>query len=133
MSLPDAIAALQTVAASLDGIQAAPESPPESVEVFPFSVAFARSGAYEPQSASFADGLHTIFLQIHCDRTVLNYAIERATPYIESFPRAVLADPTLGGAVSEVRAIRYAFGALKYAGTDTIGAQFEIDVKIHLE
>ncbi len=51
--------------------------------------------------------------------------------YAESIPNAIMADPTLGGTVDTVvDPITYTFGAMEWAGLETIGYSYEIVVKI---
>jgi hypothetical protein len=129
-TLPLAIAALQTKAAGLTGIKLAPTSPPESTAVYPFAVCYARLGQETPQSSGWSIGLHTLVCEIHLSRANLPVAITAALPYYELFRSAVLGDPTLTGTVQAVNQLRYEFGAMKYAGVETIGWQIQVDIKL---
>jgi len=132
MTLASAIAAVQTKAGALSGIKAAPTNPPESANQFPFAVSYPRTGRAEFASAGWANYFHTLFCEIHISRQLLPQAIATALPYAELLPSAIMADPTLGGTVNEVREVRYTFGRLEWGGVDTIGFRFEIDVKLNL-
>lgn len=128
MTLAAAIADIQSKALTLSGIKAAPVNPPESANVFPFVVSYARSGEFAP-GAGWANFHHTIYTELHVSRQILSVAIETVLPYAESFAGVILADPQLSGTVQEVRAVRYTFGRLNWNGIDTIGYRFEIDIK----
>ncbi len=135
MSLSGAIARLQYHAGSLSGIKEAPAAPPESANEFPFAVAYpARGNWFNP--AGWAKGLHTIFVEIHCARGILPTAVTQALAYVESFPNAVMNDPTLNSTVDTIilseedGGIPYTFGRLEWGGVQTIGMRFEVTVKI---
>jgi hypothetical protein len=130
MSLVAAIADLQTKALSISGIKAAPDTIPESANVFPFAISYPRLGRFEFQSAGFGFAYHTIYTEIHVNRTMIGAAVTQATPFIEAFYAKLLADPKLSNSVSEVQAIRHTFGQLAWANVQTIGTRFEIDVKV---
>ena len=128
MTLAAAIADLQAKALTLSGVKDAPVNPPESANVFPFVVSYARSGNFQP-GAGWANYFHTIFTEFHVARQLLPVAIATALPYAESFGAKILADPQLSGTVQEVREVRYTFGRLSWGDIETIGFRFEVDVK----
>ena len=130
MSLATAIAAVQTVAASVSGIKQAPANPPEQSSMFPFSVCYARTGTETPQSSGWSVALHTLVCELHCQRTVLPQAVAQALPLYEAFAAGILADVTLGGTVQATNQLRYTFGELEYGGIKTIGYRVELDVKL---
>ena len=132
MTLEAAIANLQAKALALPGMLAAPETPPESVDVYPFAVSYERSGSLQLRSATFADDLATIFTEIHVSRQFLSLAIQTAMSFRDPLLKAILADPKLGDSVSTVLAIRRTFGTLVWGDIDTIGYRFETDVKVTL-
>ncbi len=131
MTLAAAISDLQDKVLAL-GVKAAPKTIPEGMSVFPFAVSYPRAGNGALQSAGFGFIFHTIFTEIHFNRTLLGPAVDDATPYIESMFASLVGDPTLSDTVSEVRAIRYTFGRLEWAGEQTIGVRFEVDVKVRV-
>lgn len=131
MTLATAIADVQAKALTLSGIKGAPTNPPESANVFPFVVSYARTGNFKP-GAGWANYFHTIFTEFHIARQLLPVAISTALPYAESFGALILADPKLSDTVQEVREVRYTFGRLSWGDVDTIGFRFEIDVKCSL-
>ena len=129
MTLVTAIAAVQTVAATLSGIKQAPTNPPESSAMFPFAVTYASSWNETPQSSNWSVSLHTLVCEIHCQRSDLSRSVAQALPLYEAFAAAILADVTLAGTVQALNALRYTFGAMEYGGVQTIGYRVEIDIK----
>lgn len=130
MTLSAAILDIQKKVAALEGIEAAPDSPTEGINVYPFSVCYAKSGQIEFASAGWGNYLHTLVCEIHLSRSMLAEAVECALPYIESFVQSLMADPRLGNTVSTTNQIRYLFGLLQWGDDNNIGVRFEIDVKI---
>jgi len=127
MGLQTAIAALQAKVGAVAGIKNAPDYAPDSINEFPFSVAYAQSGTFENVSLSFGKALHTLVVEIHVSRKDLKTAIQNVMSYGDSVPAAILADPTIGGSVSTFRDITYTFGPLNWGTTDTIGFRFQIN------
>ena len=132
MTVEAAILNLQAKLLALSGMKAAPDAPPEGAGAFPFAVSYERTGTLAMRSAGFADDLATIWCEIHVSRQILPIAIGTAMAFRDPFLKAIIADPTLGGSVSTVNAVRRTFGALKWADIDTIGYRFEVDVKVTL-
>lgn len=135
MSFVAAVQALQAHALSLSGVMEAPTYPPESINQFPFAVAYPANGRILGVSAQFRRELHTVFVEFHCARTILPTAVEQAITYLTGFPPLLTADPTLGGAVQTVlmdadQPITYEFGRLNWNGIDTIGIRFRVTLKL---
>ena len=106
--------------------------PPEKITTFPQAVVFPRSGSWMDGAAGTKKGIHTIVIQIHVARKDLPRDIDKAFPYGDTVPDRILSDPTLGGNVDTVvlsNGIRYIFGPLDWADSQTLGFEFEIDVK----
>ena len=132
MSVEAAILKLQSKAGALTGMKAAPDEPPESINVFPFTVSFEDSGSLANWTAQFGNELVVIVTQIHVSRQLLAKAIAVAYAYRDSFIKAVMSDPTLGGSVSTITAINWRFGRLAWGGIDTIGYEFRIGIKVDI-
>ncbi len=139
-TLQDAIEQVQRVARSLSGIKAAPDYAPDDEAQFPFAVTYAFSGTWGTYGGSHGkQGMHTLVTEIHVSRNPgLARAIEQAMPYCESFPHALFLDIQDSGDLYDViqgighgmgDPIRYTFGALQWAGVQTVGFRFEIDIK----
>jgi hypothetical protein len=134
MSFTGAIQALQAHAMALSGMKAAPDYPPEAANVFPFSVAYPAKGRLVGE-AGWTKALHTIFVEIHCNRSILPKAVEQATGYLTAYPARLLADPTLGGQVdtilmSDGQPVVYEFGRLEWGGVPTVGIRFQVTFKL---
>jgi hypothetical protein len=134
MALRDAITALQVKALTLSGMRGAPTDPPESINQFPFSICYDKSGSLQLESAGWALDMATIVCEIHCSRQSLPTAIAQAMSFREPFYRLLIADPTIASTVLEVRAVRYTFGYLDWGAVKDahIGYQFQIDVKLQV-
>ncbi len=130
--LQSAIEDLQSTIGAITGVKAAPDNPPDVPSgQWPFSIAFPRTGEFQGGGNAQVVGLHTIVVQLHYHRQDLSRSYETIIPYLETVIEAILADVTLGGTVTTIRdSITYTFGAMTYAGIDTIGWQFEVPVKI---
>jgi hypothetical protein len=132
-TIQDAITAIQGVVGGVSGIRAAPDYPPEDLSLYPFAVAFARSGSFEAAPVGSGKGLHTIVVEVHVGRSDLARDIKAAMPYGDSVPLALLADTTVGGVVSTFARVRYEFGPMAYGGLATIGWRFFVEgVKIQV-
>lgn len=131
MAIASIVAAVQAKARALDGVKGAPDNPPESINQFPFAVAYPGSLTADPMSDGWRRGLGTIICDIHCARLLLPTAVAQAVPLGDAFINAILGDLTLGGVVDTVRQVRAQFAYLTYAGQPnaTIGWHVEIDYK----
>lgn len=128
-TLAGAVSAIQGIMASLDGIKAAPENPPEALNVFPFGITYPLRVGSTPMTGSQTMRLNTLVSEIHCARVLLPTAVALATDYGDAFPAAVWADITLGGNCNHVNEVRGEFVTFEYAGVRTIGWRFETDIK----
>ena len=130
-TLEQVVSAIQAKVQALEPkIRNAPDQPVENPSVFPFGVTFMRRVEYTQQSGSLRTGLHTAVVQIHIARKDLPRDIEKAMPYGEAFPVAILNDITLGGIVSHVGPVRGAFKPMEWGDQETLGWEFEIDFKL---
>lgn len=132
MALSNAIANIASKAAALANLKEAPALPPESINQFPFAATYARATYQDVrfENAGWAHVFHTIYCEIHVARTLLPRDANLAMSYIEPFIRSLLSDQYLGGTVDAVTGLRYSFGRLEWAGQETLGVRFEIDVKM---
>lgn len=139
-TLQDAIEQIQRIAKSLSGIKAAPDYAPDDQAQYPFAVTYASIGSWGGHGGLGGKrGLHTIVTEIHVSRNPgLARAIEEAMPYCESFVDAIFDDIGNSGKLYEATSglghgmgdpVRYTFGALQWAGIQTVGFRFEIDIK----
>lgn len=134
MSLTAAITNLNTTLRGLAGMKNVPTHPPESVNEFPFGIAFAGTGRAEGGSMGRAltDETHQITAEIHVQRKNLPIAVETVTPYWALFVTALQADPTLGGEVDLIESIDYEFGPMSWASEEpnTVGYRFSVGVRL---
>jgi len=131
MALEDAIKAVQELVMEIPGINAAPEYPPESVNIFPFAAGFAGSGAWEFGVAGEKKGMHNIRLQVFVSRKNLPTDIEAVTPFGELVSSKLMNNLTLHGYASTFRRISYRFGPILWNDVDMVGWDFTVeDVKI---
>lgn len=131
-SIEGAIAALQAHVGALSGIKAAPTRVPEAMNQYPFATTYLANMRADFASADFAEYLVDFITEIHISRQMLGTAIEAALPYCIALPHRIQADPTLGGAVSNIRSFTCQFGRLEWAKTETIGYRFTWNGKVHL-
>jgi hypothetical protein len=127
----DAIARIQAIVRGLDGVQEAPEYAPESVNQFPFGLAYYRQGDTTLMNG-YRKGLHTLAVNIFVARQLLPSSLRQAMPFYERFMAAIEDDPTLGGTVSTVVSpVKHTFGWINYGGQNNLllGWQFEVTVK----
>lgn len=129
-NIDDIIAKIQDCAAAA-GAKYAPDFPPEQSAVYPFAVTYPSRAKWTSLGAGAMKGLVTVTTEIHVQRRDLARDVERANVFAQGFPNEIWNDPTLGGKVDTVLAVRQvSFGSLSWAGTDTLGYTFEIDFKV---
>jgi len=101
-TLDEVIEALrQQITDNVDGIQAAPDHPPESIHEFPFLLLLATDLNVDtyPGRCEFH---FTVSVQLHVARTDMPSAIERANGFAISIPKAIWSDPTLDGVAMNI-------------------------------
>lgn len=132
MALLDVIANLQGKAGALSGIRSAPTNPTESVNQFPAAVTFVQSFEAETITAGLLKRIIVIRTLIFDKRTHLPIDVATMTPYGDSFPIAVYADPRLGNTVQTIeRPMTGTFGHIEYEGkANYIGWTFDTTVKV---
>jgi hypothetical protein len=131
-NLSDVVTQIQTIVGTVAGIRQAPAYPPDSINVFPFAVAFPASGEIVRNSVASKIELHTVRLEVHVARKDLERDIATVINYGRLIPSALLATDalTLGGHVTTITGITYTFGPLGYADTETVGYTFDINYKL---
>lgn len=127
MALQDVISEIQNTAGAVDGIRAAPDYIPESLNIFPFLVCYAGTGSFEISPTGVMKGLHSIILELHVARRDLSRDVKNAMQYSDSIPLALMHDPTIGGTVSTFGRISYTFGGMQYGDQLTLGFRFTIE------
>lgn len=137
MTLQAAITQAQTYISALSGIRAAPSTPPERVNVFPFVIARPGSGQIEFGATGTQKGLHNIVFELHIARKGdLPREVALTLPYVESIPNLLmyklLNDSKWNSTISTFRSISYRFMTWDWSPElMTIGIEFTVnDVKI---
>lgn len=138
-SLTTVITNYQTILSNLTGMKGA-GLPPESINQFPFGIAYPGAGEWSLIGGAWSEDFVDIIGEIHLSRQNLPKAIAAAVPYYELHRNALASNPTLSGAVQTLhgqdRAIQVAFGRLEWTSDRGkpevhIGWRFTIRVKIH--
>lgn len=136
MDITSAIRAVQDTWLTISGIKAAPDTPPESINQFPFAVTYEGTGTVyidDMYSETFARQTATIVSELHLTRQNLPTAIANAMAYRNSFLDALRDNPTLSGTVMMITQISFQFGKLEYGEDNpTIGYQFTISADLEL-
>lgn len=134
MSLQTAIARVQTLMAALSGIKVAPALLPDNVNDYPFIIAYDGEANWDmPTFDATAQHEGTIVIELHAgsrDKGV-RQAIEKALPFAESVPKALLGDPRLNDTVSWLQ-----YGSspitssgliiMEYGGIETYGYRWRL-------
>lgn len=89
-TVQNVIEAIQSDMLALDGMRAAPDYPPEMINVFPFSIAYAMNGSFAPFPAGAQTGLHQIVVDVHVARKDLPRDVEKMMPWLETVSNALL-------------------------------------------
>ena len=127
----------------VEGIRRVPEAPPESNDVFPFVVVYPLTGEYDLHTPEDMVGLHSINIELHVARKDLARDFGTLVDIMDDIPRELLdalTDGDIGESSSDVNlstfgAINYTFGALEWAGVETLGVTYtinEVKVKANL-
>lgn len=139
MTLAAAITQAQTYIAALSGIRAAPSTPPERVNVFPFVIARPGNGSIKFGATGAKKGLHNIIIELHVARKDLPRDVATILPYCESIPNLLmyklLNDDKWNGTIDTFESITYRFMSWDWSPElKTIGIEFTVnDVKIQSE
>lgn len=121
---------LAVIERTIAGVVEAHVNPPENLFAFPSFINYFESGETTSDASLQMMGLYTIVCEAHLSRAILPEATALATPLINLFEDAIYTDPTLGGNVMTVNAIRIEFGTVPY-GTEThLGIRFRLDLKM---
>jgi len=129
-----AIAEVQRLIGGLDGIRGAPVEPPESINQFPFAVAYLGGGTWA-SAGNWKRGLHTVVIELHINRADLPRDIRAALRYSENVPDILMSNPTLAGTVDHILTtpdtpLAYEFGAMEWGTVKTVGYRWRLTVKM---
>lgn len=121
----------KTLANNITGLRYAPDYPPENASAFPFMVIAPESGSFEI-GQNDATANHVMRIQIHVARKDLGRDIETVLPYGDLIKDTIGRNLQLGGTIDGlVGEVSYTFGAIGYAGVETVG--FDFSVTMHVQ
>lgn len=126
-NLQSAVAGLQDLMLTVSGVRAAPDYAPDMLGIYPFVVAYAKEGKWEPGVAGERIGEHSIEVEVHVSRGDLPVGVKAAVGYLEDMAQAILQKRRLGGAAENVRQLRYAFGGMEWNGVETVGFRLTLE------
>jgi hypothetical protein len=134
MGISAAIAEVQALIGSLDGIRGAPIEPPESINQFPFAVAYLGGGTWA-HAGNWKRGLHDIVIELHINRADLPRDIRAALKYSESVPDILMSNPRLNETVDHIlttadNPLSYEFGPMEWGSVKTLGYRWRLTVKM---
>lgn len=78
MTLANVVDGLVTALSGMTGLERAYADPPESLNEFPCLIAYAGSGTLEAMSAGLGKHLHTVIVEVHHSRQIVQDAINQA-------------------------------------------------------
>lgn len=128
MSLETVVNGLVTTLGGMTGIVRAYADPPESLSEFPCLIAYAGSGTMEVVSVGMGKNIHTVVVEIHHSRTIIQEAIDQA----KVWPDRVLAALYTAQKTSTLTVVWpmvYESIALGYNQEMHYGVRFRIPVK----
>lgn len=135
----DAIDEIAADLRALQGIRAVPEEPPDSINAFPFVVAYdGGGGVWSSYTPGAKQWLGNIVVELHVGRTDLPHDFENAQIWSEVIPNALLKQVAtsdgdmFNSKISTFGSITVThFGALGWGDTETFGYRWTINnVKI---
>lgn len=123
----NAVAAVQDVMGAIPGIRKAPDTPPDQINMYPFSIAYPTNGEWRRTRPGTREGVQTIVVELHVtSRTDLAKDVALSLPYVDSVCQALLANLTMDGTIFDLNNISYVFGPLAWGGINTIGFRFTL-------
>ena len=137
-TLEEAATELMTLIGAVTDMKAAPDKPPESINMFPFAITYPVSGLIIQEGYKAYRNVATLSLEVHMSRTNLPTDVDALYPFLERISD-VLMDPdnaTLSSKVDTIVAdeesggVAWTFGELDWGGTTTIGYRFLVQYKL---
>lgn len=128
---------LQTKAASLTGVRAAPSRVPDSMTVWPFAITYVQKGIATRHTGALARTIWTFVTEFHVARLDLGRNIETCQALLVGFMARIwdFGDPPLianqlGGYAVMVGDVRGFMAEMEYGGMPTYGVRVELDAKV---
>lgn len=129
MTLEGTVSALVQVLAGLDGIERAYDDPPEALTEFPCALAFAGSGSQEVVSDGLGKSLHTVIVEIHHSRQIVQEAIDAAKVWPDRLLQGLYRAQRRGD-LQIVWPVQYEALPLPYNQETHYGMRFRVTLKV---
>lgn len=128
---------LQTKAASLSGVRAAPSRVPDAMTSWPFAITYVSRGIATRHTGALARTTWTFVTEFHVARLDLGRNVETGQALLVGFMAKVwdFGSPPaianqLGGYAVMVGDVRGFMAEMEYGGMPTYGVRVEIDAKV---
>lgn len=122
----DAADNIQTKALALTGMKEAPNSPPSSMNQFPFTVTYAAGSEFIGQSGWLRD-IGKVVTEIHLANINLKVDYRTAVPYGRLLAKSIWNDPTLGNTCDTVITCVGTFGYLSWGTAKDVHIGWRIE------
>jgi hypothetical protein len=124
--------AFVSLLAGLTGVRKAPENPPDSLNHFPFAVAWVREYTYKQNRAGqlFPSGSHVLVGQIHVARKNLPVDLATIEVYPDLVRTALEADPTLGGTIRRIESYEAKILPGQWDTQNTLYVEFLVGIDV---
>ncbi len=106
-ALTAVVAGIQDLVVTVTGIRLAPDSLPDTVQVFPAVVVYPASGGVVLNSAKFATELHNFNVDLFVDSGDWAKAYARGTALLDVLYRKLIENPTLSNTVQTFDSLTY--------------------------
>ena len=126
MALKDAAQEIIDELRKISDIRRVPDEPPETNSQFPFAVVYPLRGNYAGGPPGLMKGLHGIVIELHVARKDLPRDYDKVMDIIDQIPEQMLSAMKNGrfSYLDTFDVIEYEFGALSWAGVDTLGVTY---------
>ena len=128
MTLAALVDELVATLGAMPGIERAYADPPESLNEFPCLIAFAGSGEMQLVSAGLGKSLHTVIVEIHHSRQIIQEAIDAAKVWPDRVLAALHAAQT-ASTLALAGPVTYEALPLPYNQEVHYGMRFRVTVK----
>lgn len=126
-TLANVVAGVQDLVLTVSGIRLAPDTLPNTVQVFPAVLVYPSSGAVTTNAAGFATELHTITVDLLTEASDWTRAYTQGTGLIDLLLRKIEANPTLSNTVQTYGGLSYTFaGELELSGIKALRWSIQI-------
>ena len=126
MALKDAAQEIIDELRKISDIRRVPDEPPETNSQFPFAVVYPIRGTYAGGPPGLMKGLHGVVIELHVARKDLPRDYDKVMDIIDQIPEQLLSAMKNGrfNYLDTFDVIEYEFGALSWAGVDTLGVTY---------